>query len=75
MTSRKEKTVSVTVTDQIPVSDEKTIIVDLLDRSEGVLKEDTGLIRWDFELAPAAAKVLKLAYTVAWPEDKKTEER
>ena len=75
VTSRKEKTVSVTVTDQIPVSDEKTIIVDLLDRSEGVLKEDTGLIRWDFELAPAAAKVLKLAYTVAWPKDKKTEER
>ena len=74
VTSRKEKAVPVTVTDQIPVSDEKTITVDAVELSNGKLEAGTGLIRWDLELEPKETKTLKLAYNVAWPKDKLTQE-
>ena len=74
VTSRKEEAVPVTVTDQIPVSDEKTITVDAVELSNGKLEAGTGLIRWDLELEPKETKTLKLAYNVAWPKDKLTQE-
>ena len=74
VTSRKEKEIGVTVTDQIPVSDEKTIVVEPLELS-GAEKEDaTGLLHWEFKLSPGESRVIRLAYTVAWPKDKLTEE-
>lgn len=74
LTSRKDKDISVTVTDQIPVSDEKSIIVEPLELSGAEHEEATGLLRWNFPLAPAETKTLTLSYTVAWPKDKTTQE-
>ena len=74
VSSRKEKEVSVTVSDQIPVSDEKTIQVDVSNISGAVREEDTGLLHWTFPLAAGQTKTLTLAYSVAWPKDKQTEE-
>ena len=74
LASRKEKAVDVTVTDQIPVSDEKTIVVEPIDLS-GAEKEDaTGLLHWNFRLGAGESKTITLAYSVAWPKDKLTEE-
>ena len=74
VTSRKEKEVSVTVSDQLPISDEKSIQVDAITLSGAEREEDTGLLHWTFPLAPDETKILTLAYTVAWPKDKLTEE-
>ncbi len=72
--SRKEKEISVTVTDQIPVSDEKQIVVEPLVLSGAEKEEDTGLLHWTFPLAGGESRTLTLSYTVAWPKDKLTEE-
>ena len=74
LASRKEKEVSVTVSDQIPVSDEKTIQVDVQELSGAVREEATGLLRWTFPLLAGQTKTLILAYSVAWPKDKLTQE-
>ena len=74
LTSRKEKEVSVSVTDQLPIPDDKTIQVEAQELSGAVREEDTGLLRWTFPLAPGETKTLTLAYSVAWPKDKQTEE-
>lgn len=75
VSSRKDKEVSVTVTDQIPVSDEKTIIVEPVQLSEAEQEKDNGILHWNFTLPAGGAKTLTLAYNVSWPKDKQTQER
>ncbi len=74
VSSRKDKTISVTVSDQLPISDEKTIVIEPLELSGAEREEEKGFLRWTFELAPGETKTVKLAWTVAWPKDKRTEE-
>ena len=71
--SNKKKDCRVTVLDQIPVSDEKTIIVEKGEIS-GRLNEESGEVRWDIDLKPQDRKVLKLGYSVSWPKEKKIQE-
>ena len=47
VTSRKNKTCQLTIIDQIPVSQDKTIIVDTRNLSGGKLKEETGVSALD----------------------------
>ena len=74
VSSRKEKPISVTVSDQLPVSNEKTIVVEPVNVSGAEREEDTGFLHWDFDLAPGETKKIALAWNVAWPKDKRTEE-
>ena len=74
VTSRKDKEISVTVTDQIPVSDEKAIIVEPVNVSGAEREEDTGILHWTFPLAAGESRTVALSWTVAWPKDKQTEE-
>ena len=74
VSSRKDKEISVTVSDQLPISDEKSIVVEALDISGAEKEEDTGFLHWTFPLAAGETKSVKLAWTVAWPKDKRTEE-
>ena len=74
VSSRKEKKIAVTVSDQLPISNEKTIAVEAMNISGAEKEEDTGFLRWNFELEPGETKSVTLAWTVAWPKDKRTEE-
>ena len=69
--SLKDKKVLVTMIDQIPVSNDKSIVVDKKNVSGGKLDEDTGKIIWQFELEPSENKNFNLAYDVSWPKDKR----
>ncbi len=71
--SNKNKDCRITVTDQIPVSDEKTIIVEKGTIS-GKLNEESGEVKWELELKPQEKKTLQLGYSVLWPKDKKIQE-
>ena len=70
VTSNKAKTFPVTVIDQVPVSVDKSIVVDVKEISGAELKEKAGRVTWDFDMNPGDSKKLKLAYSVAWPKDK-----
>lgn len=74
VTSRKDREISVTVSDQRPISDDKTIVVEPLELSGAEQEADTGFLHWTFPLAAGETKRVKLAWTVAWPKDKRTEE-
>jgi len=58
------------VFDQIPISDDKSIVVEKNEISGAKLEEDTGILRYDFDLEGGASKSMKIAYSVAWPKDK-----
>ncbi|MBQ2582836.1 MAG: DUF4139 domain-containing protein, partial [Erysipelotrichaceae bacterium] len=70
VTSAKNKTCSVTLIDQLPISMDKTITVEIDDISGAKKEEDTGKLTWEFELEPSAGKAFTLAYTVSWPKDR-----
>lgn len=73
ITNGKNKETEITVKDQIPVSREKTIIVET-QKTDGAEKDDKGILTWKLKLAPKETKVLNLAYTVSWPKDKQLSE-
>lgn len=68
--STKNKSCKVTLSDQIPVSMDKSIVVEHTNISGGKLDEETGEIKWNFELEPSGTKTFNLAYSIAWPKDK-----
>ena len=70
LTSLKSEACTVTLIDQVPVSEDKTIVIEIDDVSKGKVSEDTGEVRWDLDLAPGEKKSFTLAYSVSWPKDK-----
>ena len=64
----------VTIKDQVPVSRNKDISVDVLEISGAELDEETGLLSRTLTLAAARTEVLKLGYKVSAPKDKSIEE-
>ncbi len=72
--NRKNKAVTVLVKDQVPVSQDKTISVEILEKSGGTVNEEDGIVTWKTELDPNASKLLKLSYRVSWPKDKQLSE-
>ena len=67
--------VDVKVLDQIPVSTEKTIVVETSALSGGKLTEESGELSWELSVESKKEKTIDVAYTVAWPKDKRLQER
>ena len=61
--------------DQIPVSNDKAVTVDVIKLSEGVLNEEKGEVSWELMAEPKNAIELELSYSLAWPKDKRLSER
>ena len=72
--SSKQKPCRITVIDQIPVSDEKTIIVEKGNLSGGKLNEETGEVVWDMELAANESRTAELSWNTVWPKDREITE-
>ena len=66
--NHKKYPVEITLTDQVPVSGDEKISVDLIDPKPEVLVPDSdGILRWILKLAPGEKRVLKLQFTVEYP--------
>ena len=63
--------VNVKILDQIPVSTEKTIVVETSELSRAKLNEESGELSWEISAQSKIESVLNVSYTVAWPKDKK----
>lgn len=68
--SSKNDKCLVTLIDQVPLSQDKSIVVDIDNVSNASLDQDTGKLTWDFELDPKQNKVFNIAYSISWPKDK-----
>ena len=68
--SLKTKDSALTLKDQVPVSDDKTIAVEISQISGGKFNEEIGEVVWDFELPANETKTITLSYSVAWSKDK-----
>ena len=70
LTSARTEPAEVVIKDQIPVSRDKTIVVELTDRCGAEYNADTGEVVWKLTVAPQETITKTLAYTVTWPKDK-----
>lgn len=69
LTNNRNTEAVVTIQDQIPSSQEKTIIVETKNNDHAEAA-DNGILTWKCTAAPKETKVLNLAYNVSWPKDK-----
>lgn len=67
--TRKEP-VSVTLQDQLPVSNDKDIVIEDVDQGGASLEETTGLLKWAITLSGNETKTVKFGYTVKYPKGK-----
>ena len=70
ITNKSSESIKVLLKDSIPVSTDKTIVVDASELSGGVINEENGVIDWEITVADHASEEIKLAYTITWPKDK-----
>ena len=63
------------IKDQIPVSQDKEITVDVTELSGAELDEKTGILKKEYSLSKGSSRVLKLGYKVSAPKDKTVYER
>ncbi len=66
----KSTTVNLIVTDQIPISNDKNIIVKPLITKGATLSETTGLLTWKVKLNSNETKTLKFSYSIESDKDK-----
>ncbi len=65
--NNKKVPVKITVEDQYPISDRKSIEVNLLSAEEAIKDKKTGMLRWKFELPALGKKELSFKYNVKYP--------
>lgn len=68
--NNKSVPVGITVNDQIPVSSNSGIDVEVIELSGGKHNQVTGELKWDLTLKPQESRQLILTYSVRYPKDK-----
>ena len=71
MRNKKNEKINIKVTDQIPVSSNSEIEVDIEEVSSGRLDTQSGKVAWDLQLSPNEQKELTLRYRVKYPKHKR----
>jgi hypothetical protein len=69
--NNKSQKINLTVFDQVPVSIVGDVIVSVGELSQGTKEDQTGIITWKFELAPATQKLIEFRYEVRYPRKEK----
>ena len=67
--NKKEK-VAITIEDQYPLSSDKEIEIELLEKSGAKANTETGILTWDLNLKANETKTLRISYKVKYPKDK-----
>ena len=68
--NHKSSSVKITLQDQIPITQNTEIEIELINGSKGKLNEITGLMEWDLKLKSKETKKINLVYTVKYNKTK-----
>jgi len=67
--NNKSSKIKIIIEDQYPISEKKSIEVELLESSNAKIDEKTGKLTWEIEIEPNDKKVLTYKYSVKYPKD------
>ena len=68
--NRKAVAVTLSIEDQIPVSNSSEVSVEKLEMSNAKVDETTGTLTWELQLQPNERKELQMKYLVKYPRNK-----
>jgi uncharacterized protein (TIGR02231 family) len=68
--NNKKEAINITINDQYPISTDKEIEVELLQKDKAKVNTETGLLTWDLKLKPAETEKIRISYKVKYPKDK-----
>jgi hypothetical protein len=68
--NNKKDAIDILVKDQYPISQNKEVEVELLEKSDALDNMETGVLTWKLKLAPGEVKKLKVSYSIKYPKDK-----
>lgn len=68
--NNKKTPISVKINDQYPLSTDKAMEIELLDRDGAIVNSQTGILTWDIDLAPGETKKVKFSYSIKFPKNK-----
>jgi|GEM_PF-233351 len=66
--NHKSSAIEIEILDQIPISNNKEIVIAVDELSGGFLAVKTGLVTWDMKLEAGARKTMDFGYTVKYPK-------
>jgi uncharacterized protein (TIGR02231 family) len=72
--NNQNKSISLTLKEQYPISSQQDITVELIDKQTTTPtfnKKETGVITWESEITSGESKVYEISYSVKYPKDKK----
>jgi TonB-dependent SusC/RagA subfamily outer membrane receptor len=68
--NNKKEEINMLLKDQYPLSTDKEITVELLDKDGAKANEETGILTWEIKLKPNETKKYRISYKVKYPKDK-----
>ena len=68
--NNKKEEVEIILKDQYPLSTDKEITIELLEKGKAKVNEETGILTWDLKLAANETKKIRISYKVKYPKDK-----
>ncbi|MDP2687090.1 MAG: mucoidy inhibitor MuiA family protein [Aequorivita sp.] len=69
--NNKKTPITLVLEDRIPISENKEIKVEDIEKGTSDYNDKTGIIRWKIELQPSASEKREFTYTVKYPKFKK----
>ena len=71
--NNKSTNISIIIDDQFPISTNKDIEVEQIEKSGAKYNKITGKLNWEFDLKSRESKKLEMKYSVKYPKDKRIE--
>ncbi len=68
--NNKQDAINLSLTDQYPISTDKDIEVEVLDKGGADENRETGILTWNMSLAPGETKKIRFSYSIKWPKEK-----
>jgi uncharacterized protein (TIGR02231 family) len=68
--NNKSVPIKVEILDQIPVSKQKDIVVELQEKDGAVYNEDYGKLKWELDVPAGQNKRVRFEYSIKYPKDK-----
>ena len=68
--NNKKDSIDILVKDQYPISQNKEVEVELLEKSDAMDNTEIGVLTWKLKLAPGEIKKIKISYSIKYPKDK-----
>ena len=68
--NNKKEEINMLLKDQYPLSTDKEMTVELLDKDGAKADEETGVMTWEIKLKPNETKKYRISYKIKYPKDK-----